>query len=115
MSRQIIRVTGEDRLDFLQDLVTNDVTRAPCWAALLTPQGKYLADFLILSDGDALLLDVDAGLAEDLLRRLGDHGVDFTDLHSKESSLEEIFVRLIHESKRSEPEPADSTAPQGAR
>ena len=71
MSRQIIRVTGEDRLDFLQDLVTNDVTRAPCWAALLTPQGKYLADFLILSDGDALLLDVDAGLAEDLLRRLG--------------------------------------------
>ena len=71
MSRQIIRVTGEDRLDFLQDLVTNDVTRAPCWAALLTPQGKYLADFLILSDGDALLLDVDAGLAEDLLRRPG--------------------------------------------
>lgn len=71
MTRQIIRVTGEDRVPFLQGLVTNDVNRAPCWAAMLTPQGKYLADFLIVPDGDALLLDVDARLAEDLVRRLG--------------------------------------------
>ena len=70
MNRKIIRVTGEDRVEFLQGLVTNDVTRAPCWAAMLTPQGKYLADFLIVQDDDALLLDVDAGLADDLIRRL---------------------------------------------
>ena len=71
MTRQIIRVTGDDREAFLQGLVSNDVNRAPCWAALLTPQGKYLADFLILPDGDALLIDVDARLADDLIRRLG--------------------------------------------
>ncbi|PHQ70361.1 MAG: folate-binding protein YgfZ [Paracoccus sp.] len=70
MNRKIIRVTGEDRVEFLQGLVTNDVTRAPCWAAMLTPQGKYLADFLIVPGDDALLLDVDAGLADDLIRRL---------------------------------------------
>ena len=70
MTRQIIRLTGEDRLPFLQGLVTNDVARAPVWAAILTPQGKYLADFLVVPDGDALLIDVDARLAEDLLRRL---------------------------------------------
>lgn len=70
MTRQIIRVTGEDRVPFLQGLVTNDVGRAPCWAALLTPQGKYLADFLIVPDGDGLLIDVDSRLAEDLMRRL---------------------------------------------
>ncbi|WP_108501835.1 YgfZ/GcvT domain-containing protein [Paracoccus indicus] len=70
MTRKIIRVTGADSTAFLQGLVTNDVTRAPCWAAMLTPQGKYLADFLIVPDGDALLIDVDAGLADDLLRRL---------------------------------------------
>lgn len=70
MTRQIIRITGEDRVDFLQGLVTNDVTRAPCWAALLTPQGKYLADFLIVPQDDALLIDVHAGLTEDLMRRL---------------------------------------------
>ncbi|MFC3168492.1 YgfZ/GcvT domain-containing protein [Paracoccus fontiphilus] len=71
MTRQIIRVTGEDRVAFLQGLVSNDVRRAPCWAALLTPQGKYLADFLIVPDGDARLVDVDARLADDLMRRLG--------------------------------------------
>lgn len=70
MSRQIIRVTGEDRETFLQGLVTNDVRRAPCWAAILTPQGKYLADFLIVPAPDALLIDVDARLADDLMRRL---------------------------------------------
>ena len=70
MTRQIIRLTGEDRIAFLQGLVTNDITRAPCWAALLTPQGKYLADFLVVPQGEALLIDVDARLADDLLRRL---------------------------------------------
>ncbi|HRO15373.1 MAG TPA: folate-binding protein [Paracoccus sp. (in: a-proteobacteria)] len=68
--RKILRVTGADRVSFLQGLVTNDVARAPVWTALLTPQGKYMADFLIVPDGDALLIDVDEGLADDLLRRL---------------------------------------------
>lgn len=68
--RKILRVTGSDRVEFLQGLVTNDVSRAPIWAALLTAQGKYLADFLIVPDGDALLIDVDERLADDLLRRL---------------------------------------------
>ena len=70
MTRQIIRLTGEDREAFLQGLVTSDIRRAPCWAALLTPQGKYLADFLVVPDGDALLIDVDGRLADDLMRRL---------------------------------------------
>ena len=68
--RTVLRVTGEGRVDFLQGLVTNDVTRAPVWAAMLTPQGKYLADFLVIPEADALLIDVDARLADDLLRRL---------------------------------------------
>lgn len=68
--RRIIEVTGEDRVAFLQGLVSNDVRRAPCWAALLTPQGKYLADFLVIPKDEALLIDVDAAFAEDLLKRL---------------------------------------------
>lgn len=70
MMRTILRVTGGDRVGFLQGLVTNDVTTAPVWAALLTPQGKYLADFMIVPDGESLLIDVDARLADDLMRRL---------------------------------------------
>jgi folate-binding protein YgfZ len=60
-ARGVIAVAGADRVAFLQGLVSNDVTHvAPgraVWAALLTPQGKYLADFFILDAGDALLLD----------------------------------------------------------
>lgn len=68
--RRILAISGEDRVAFLQGLVTNKVGDGPCWAALLTPQGKYLADFLIVPDGARLLIDVDARLADDLVRRL---------------------------------------------
>jgi ABC-2 type transport system ATP-binding protein len=40
----------------------------------------------------------DTGIAA-LLRALGEHGIDFKDLHSSESSLEDIFVSLVHEQK----------------
>ncbi|SMO88368.1 YgfZ/GcvT domain-containing protein [Paracoccus laeviglucosivorans] len=68
--RRILAVSGEDRVEFLQGLVTNKVGELPAWAALLTPQGKYLADFLVVPDGGRLLIDVDARLADDLMRRL---------------------------------------------
>lgn len=73
-SRSLIRISGEDRDHFLQGLVTNDVTRATpeqlVYAALLTPQGKYLADFLILGAPDALILDVATSHAPALMQRL---------------------------------------------
>jgi folate-binding protein YgfZ len=72
--RAVIAVEGEDRVSFLQGLVSNDVALvAPgrsVWAALLTPQGKWLADFFILTDGDRLLLDVERGHAAMLVQRL---------------------------------------------
>lgn len=71
--RRIIRLTGKDVRPFLQGLVTNDIAgldRGLIYAALLTPQGKYIADFFLAADGDAVLLDVDAALADDLQRRL---------------------------------------------
>ncbi len=71
--RTIIAVSGDDRVTFLQGLVTNDVTQLDdraVWSALLTAQGKYLHDFIILADGGRLLLDVEAGRRDDLLRRL---------------------------------------------
>ncbi len=72
MARTVLSLTGPDRIDFLQDLVTNDI-RQPgrlSWAALLTPQGKYLVDFFVAHDGERLLVDVDADLAPGLLQRL---------------------------------------------
>ena len=70
-SRAVIRLTGEDARDFLNGLVTNDVSGAlPVWAALLTPQGKVLFDFLVWADGDDVLLDCEAAAAETLIKRL---------------------------------------------
>ena len=73
--RLVYRITGGDRIRFLQGLVTNDVLplgQAPglVWAALLTPQGKYLADFFVVNTGEVLLLDLPEGLADTTLRRL---------------------------------------------
>jgi folate-binding protein YgfZ len=72
--RAVLEVTGEDRVTFLQGLVSNDVTLAApgraVWAALLTPQGKWLADFFIHSDGQRLLLDVEADQAAMLAQKL---------------------------------------------
>ena len=70
----MVEVSGADRVGFLQGLVSNDVTRAApgqaVWAALLTPQGKYLADFFILADGERLLLDCARDQAAMLVQRL---------------------------------------------
>ncbi|WP_296679059.1 folate-binding protein [Novosphingobium sp.] len=73
--RAVIRLSplaaGEDVAEFLQGLVTNDVTGAlPVWAALLTPQGKVLFDFLVWADGSDLLLDCEAAQAGALIKRL---------------------------------------------
>lgn len=71
--RRVLRIAGRDRATFLQGLVTNDVRRlaeGPVYAALLTPQGKYLADFLLVAEPDAILLDVKDSLADALVRRL---------------------------------------------
>src|ERR1700689_3071379 len=73
-ARAVLAVTGEDRISFLQGLVSNDVADAApgraVWAALLTPQGKWLADFFILSDGERLLLDCERAQLPMLQQRL---------------------------------------------
>lgn len=71
--RSVFRITGEEARDFLQNLVTNDVAGLKdglVYAALLSPQGKYLADFFLVPHGDAVLLDVKSDVSADLLRRL---------------------------------------------
>jgi len=72
--RAVIEVGGDDRVAFLQGLVSNDVDEVTpgraVWAALLTPQGKYLADFFILADCNRLLLDAERAQVPMLVQRL---------------------------------------------
>ena len=72
--RAIIALEGGEARAFLQGLVTNDVSQlAPgraLYAALLTPQGKILFDFLVAEGDGAVLLDCAADHADALLKRL---------------------------------------------
>ncbi|MCU0827542.1 MAG: folate-binding protein [Tabrizicola sp.] len=74
--RTLWSLTGPDALVFLQGLVSNDLRPLESgpgivWAALLTPQGKYLADFFVVrrQEGD-LLIDIATSLAAATLKRL---------------------------------------------
>ncbi len=72
--RTVLRVSGGDAKPFLQGLVSNDVARLSdglVYAAILTAQGKYRADFFLVPEGDAILIDVESGLAPGLLTLLG--------------------------------------------
>ncbi len=73
--RAVLAVSGSDAAGFLQGLVTNDVARladgGAIHAALLTPQGKYLFDFLVFARGAAFCLDCEAGARAALAKRLG--------------------------------------------
>ena len=68
--RALIRLSGEDVRGFIDGLVTNTLDVLPAYAALLTPQGKVIADFIVWADADDLLLDCDSAAAEALERRL---------------------------------------------
>jgi tRNA-modifying protein YgfZ len=72
--RGILAVSGPDRRPFLQGLVSNDVDKvsptAARYAALLTAQGKYLHDFMMVEAGESLWFDAEAARLSDLKRRL---------------------------------------------
>ena len=71
--RSILSITGSDRETFLQGLVSNDVRHAAggiVYAAMLSPQGKYLADFFLIGQPDRILIDVATPLAAGLTQRL---------------------------------------------
>jgi tRNA-modifying protein YgfZ len=72
--RGVIRITGDDARDFLQGLISNDINNVKpdrtIYAALLTPQGKYLFDFFITEHNDALLFETQQTRIPDLIKRL---------------------------------------------
>ncbi len=72
--RSVLEIAGEDRASFLQGILTNDVEGLTegegRFAGLLSPQGKILFDFFIVSAGDSFLVDCPSKLAADLTKRL---------------------------------------------
>jgi folate-binding protein YgfZ len=92
--RAVLAVAGEDARSFLQGLISNDIEKATesrgIYAALLTPQGKLLFDFLIVGQGGRLLFDAEAARRADLMKRL-----TFYKLRSKATIADENGLAVI--------------------
>ena len=72
--RSIIFVNGLDCKNFLQNIITNDINKvteeSSCFASLLTPQGKFLYDFLIIKHKNGYFLDCEKTQADELIKQL---------------------------------------------
>jgi folate-binding protein YgfZ len=73
--RSVIALSGPDRAEFLQGLISNDTAKVgpgrPIWAALLTPQGRFLNDMFVVEDGSGtFLLETERERAPALARKL---------------------------------------------
>jgi folate-binding protein YgfZ len=73
--RSVIAVSGVDRVEFLQGLISNDTTKVSpghaIWAALLTPQGRFLNDMFVADGGhETLLLETERERAPALAKKL---------------------------------------------
>ena len=72
--RGIIYINGKDAQEFLQNIVTNDIKKvsdtSSCFASLLTPQGKYLFDFIIIKHKNGYFLDCEKKQVDKLVDRL---------------------------------------------
>lgn len=72
--RGLVAVSGQDARPFLQSIISQDIDRVgpmnAAYGALLTPQGRFLHDFLIIEHDGIFLLDCEAARAGDLAARL---------------------------------------------
>ena len=72
--RAILYINGEDAKEFLQNLNSNDINKVSdvnsCFSSLLTPQGKFLYEFIIVKHKSGYLLDCEKPQAEELFKQL---------------------------------------------
>ncbi len=108
-ARGVIAVEGDDRFAFLQGLVSNDIDAVrpghAVWAALLTPQGKWLADFFVFADGPALLLDCEQAQIPMLIQRLSRYRLRM------KATLRALPERVVHVAWPAVPEVPGVVAP----
>ena len=72
--RAILYVNGQDTRDFLQNLISNDINKvtdsSSCFASLLTPQGKFLYEFIVVKHKSGFFIDCEKSQSEEILKQL---------------------------------------------
>ena len=78
-NRGLISIIGEDAKEFLQNMITNDIKKVSrtcsIFAALLSPQGKYLYEFFVIKDEDGYLLDCDGTSVGEIISHLSKYKI----------------------------------------
>jgi len=78
-NRGLISITGEDAKEYLQNIITNDINKASkinsIFAALLSPQGKYLFEFFVIKSEEGYLLDCDISSVDELINHLSKYKI----------------------------------------
>ena len=73
-NRSILYINGLDAKDFLQNLISNDINKvtdnSSCFASLLTPQGKFLYEFIVVKHKSGYFIDCEKDQSEEILRQL---------------------------------------------
>jgi len=72
--RAILYINGEDAKDFLQNLISNDINKvsdnSSCFASLLTPQGKFLYEFIVAKHKSGYFIDCEKSQSEEIFKQL---------------------------------------------
>jgi len=72
--RRLISISGEDKEEFLQGLITNDVNKLrddnALFACMLTPQGKFLFDFFLYKKDGRIIIDINEKFLNDFIKKL---------------------------------------------
>ena len=72
--RAILYVNGQDAKDFLQNLISNNINKvtenSSCFASLLTPQGKFLYEFIIVKHKSGFFIDCEKSQSEEIFKQL---------------------------------------------
>ena len=78
-NRGLISITGDDAKEYLQNIITNDINKVSeinsIFAALLSPQGKYLFDFFVIKDSEGYLIDCDGKSVKELVVNLSKYKI----------------------------------------
>ena len=72
--RAILYINGPDVKDFLQNLISNDINKvsdsSSCFASLLTPQGKFLYEFIVVKHKSGYFIDCEKSQSEEIFKQL---------------------------------------------
>ena len=99
--RAILYINGDDTKEFLQNLISNDINKVnddnSCFASIVTPQGKFLFEFIIVKHKSGYFIDCEKNQANDLFKQLSIYK-----LRSKVEilNLSNEFVIAVFDSKK---------------